>query len=144
MQMIIRKATENDYQVIGNLIKNELGYSDIDSDKLYSRLNSMSKDDLYETFVAVSGETVVGFIGICRIIAYEFDGDYFRIIALAVSENHQNKGVGTSLLKHVESFALWNDVRSISLNSGLQRIAAHEFYKRNGYSNKSFGFEKTL
>ncbi len=146
MQVIIREATENDYEVIGQLIINELGYSEIDFAQLYNRLKRMSVDrnSTYTMFVAVSEETVIGFVGICRLIAFEAEGDYFRIIALAVSEKYQNQGVGTALLKHIETFALWNNISGIGLNSGLQRDSAHKFYECNGYRKKSFGFSKTL
>ena len=85
---------------------------------------------------------VVGFVGIMRAIGYEISGEYLRIIAFAVSSEHQNKGIGSLLLQYAEEFASQSGVSYFKLSSGMQRTAAHAFYERNGYQKKSYSFSK--
>ena len=64
MQITIREAIQTDYLHIGNLIKNELGYDDIDFIALFDRLSQMELSDNHITFVAVNNDQVLGFIGL--------------------------------------------------------------------------------
>ena len=41
MQVSIRKASKSDYPAIASLVKNELGYDDINLDTLFERLGKM-------------------------------------------------------------------------------------------------------
>ena len=144
MDVFIREAQEGDYLAIGNLIKHELGYGDIDFTSLFDRLRRISSDDNYMTFVAVMDTQVVGFIGLLKYITYELDNGYLRILAMAVSQEQQNKGIGSELLRQAEQFAAENNIAHIMLTSRLNRLAAHIFYEHNDYVKKSYGFSKTI
>ena len=143
MQISIREACENDYQAIRNLIKNELGYHDIDFDKLFQRLKLMEASKHHATFVAVEKDQVLGFIGLLNYITYEIDG-YVRILAMAVSQEYQGKGIGSRLLEQAEQYARHNNITQIMLTSNQNRLDTHRFYERNGYTAESFGFFKTI
>jgi GNAT superfamily N-acetyltransferase len=56
----------------------------------------------------------------------------------------QNKGIGTKLIQHMESYAREKGVFHICLNSDFKRTAAHAFYERKGYGKGSYGFGKTV
>ena len=144
MQIILREARLDDCLSIGNLIKNELGYKKLDSEKLLIRLKKMKFDDKHLTIVAESDGNIIGFIGFFKGIAYNYDGEYIQIIALAVSSQYQNIGIGSKLLNWVEDYAIQYDIRSLGLNSGLKRTEAHAFYEHKGYLKKSYGFVKDL
>ena len=144
MQLTIRKAEPDDYLSIHALICNELGYAQTDYDKLCSRLEIMGSDSKYTTTVAESDGRVVGFIGLCRCIVYNVDGEYMQITALAVLEELQNKGVGSQLLRWAEDYALSVGVKNVVLTSRFHRTAAHAFYEGNGYEKKSYAFKKDL
>ena len=141
--MEIREAQKCDYPKICSLINNELGYPDVKLDDLTRRMDMMNQDKNYYTFVALLDNDVVGFIGALQDIAFEVSG-FMRIIALAVSKDYQNKGVGSSLLKHVEGIAISKGITIFALNCGLQRLDSHRFYERNGYVSKSYGFSKEV
>ena len=134
----------DDYGAIHSLIANELGYEQTDFGKLCIRLGKMDADPALLTVVAVAEGKVVGFIGLCRGLAYNIDEEYMQVSALAVPTELQNKGIGTKLLKWAEDYAENNGVRNIVLTSRLHRTDAHAFYERNGYSIKSYGFKKDL
>ena len=144
MQMLIRKSQDEDNISIGNLINEELGYKDLNYEKLLNRLQKMKSDDKHLTVVAEIEGKVIGFIGFYKGIAYNYDGEYIQIIALAVKKEYQNRGIGSQLLKWVEDYAIGHNIRSFGLNSGLHRTEAHSFYENNGYLRKSYGFVKEI
>jgi len=144
MNIEIREAVETDYPTVCSLINKELGYPNVALDELAIRLKRMEKAGNYHTFVAILDNVIVGFIGITKGIAYEISGDYYRIIAFAVSSKHQNKGIGSSILRYVENIASQNGISYFTLSSGMQRTAAHAFYEHNGYEKKSYSFSKGL
>ena len=143
-KFIIREANQDDYRDICSLINNELGYPNVEINDLTSRTEMMNNDKNYRTFVALSDNKVVGFIGTVQGIAFETNGGFIRIIALAVSKKHQNKGIGSYLLKHVEKFAGSIGISAFALNSGFKRLETHAFYEHNGYVKKSYGFSKDI
>jgi len=144
MQIDIRLADSGDDAPICELIKNELGYQQLDADKLCARLRRMEADDRHATAVAVVDGQVAGFIGLYRGIAYNCDGEYIQILALAVSERYRRKGVGSRLLRWAETYAAERGINSFGVNSGVHRAGAHIFYERSGYVKKSYGFGKDI
>ena len=144
MNVSIREMCENDYPDIGGLIKHELGYSDIDFSSLFDRLRETETDDNYMTYVAVRDNSVIGFIGLLKYIAYDLDNKCLRILALAVSEEHQRKGIGRMLLQRAERFAIESNICRIMLTSNSKRHDAHIFYEHHHYIRKSYGFFKAL
>jgi len=104
----------------------------------------MKASDNYLTIVAESDCNIIGFLGFFKGIAYNYEDEYIQIIALAVSKEHQNKGIGSKLLRWVEEYAINHSIRSIGVNSGLKRTDAHKFYEHNGYLIYSYGFAKDI
>ena len=116
------------HKSVYNLIKNLLGY-DNDITDLSARLDRLT-DKGYTTLVAELNDVVVGFVGFLVMSAYEFEGEYIRILALASDKDYQNIGAGTALLKTVEKYAMDNGISTIALNSGAERTEAHCFYEK--------------
>jgi len=144
LNVSIREAHEGDFSAIGNLIKDELGYNDLGFRELFDRLRVIEADNRYMTYVTVNDTQVVGFIGLMRYIAYERDSECLRILAMAVSQEHQNKGIGSMLLRKVEQFAIENDIAHVMVTSSLKRFDAHAFYENNDYVKRSYGFFKII
>ena len=141
--MIIREMEARDVMGIVSLIRNELGYDDISSD-VYDRVIRIYNADKYVTFVAEEAGSIIGFVGIMRGLAFELDGEYVRVIALAVSRAYQSKGIGTKLELRVERYAEETGANSIVISSGLNRNRAHVFYGNRGYEKKGYSFIKLL
>ena len=82
--------------------------------------------------------------GVCRGMCH---GDYFDtfwmqgptcyVSSLFVDPAFRGQGYGAALLRHAEQLARKRDCRALILDSGLPRVAAHQFYEH-------IGFEKTL
>lgn len=138
----VRNIAKFDYESVCNLIKNSLGY-DNEFAVLSARLNRLT-DNGYITLVAEVNDMVVGFVGFLVMSAYEFEGDYIRILALASDKEYQNIVVGTALLNTVEKYASDNDISTIVLSSGAERTKAHCFYENRGYHKYGFGFKKEM
>ena len=142
----IREAAKGDFAAIYMLMKNELGYPDLDEAEAMKRLEyfSLSKD--WATFVADIDDEVVGFVGVMKGMAYTTDGYYTQIMALAVSEKSRRSGVGAALVKRAEEWSLSVGIEDISVSSNERRLDAHAFYSSMGYQQykKSLLFIKTL
>ena len=144
MEIKIREIIEDDYAAVASLWNYELGYSNVSVDTITSHIARMNMNGHYKTFVAISVNNVIGFITVVKILAFEFDIGYLKVDALAVRENCQNQGVGTSLLKYAENYATENGLTLLLLNSGFQRTNAHIFYENYGFEKKSYSFRKKI
>lgn len=141
---IYLEAQQDDFISVFELIKVELGYTELDFEQAMKRLGFFASSKNWCTYVAVRDDKVLGFVGITKGIAYNIESEYAQIMALAVSEKYRHKGIGTLLLKQAENWALMNGIKNIGVNSGLHRPEAHQFYEHNGYCKKSFSFGKIL
>lgn len=144
MEILVRTLERNDYKAVCDLISNELGYNNLSVESTFKRLETIQNRKDYQTFVAVHNNKVIGFIGLYKGIAFNIDGEYIQIIALAVNKEYQNKGIGTQLLVKAEQYAKDKNIVSLGLNSGLHREEAHIFYEHRGYVKKSYSFKKSL
>jgi len=138
----IREAEKPDYQEIIRLMKNELGYPDLDEVETDKRLDYFKNSDDFMTFVAVVDDEIAGFIDVMKGIAYTNNGYYSQIMALAVSEKKRRCGIGTALVTRAEEWSLSYGIAGISVNSNIMRLDAHAFYEKLGYTKKSFSFKK--
>ena len=121
-----------------------MGYENSSDENVKIRLNAIREHKDYITYVATYEDKVVGFIGLIRGNAYEFDGEYLRVAVLAVKKEYQDKGIGSQLLEEAEEYARRVKAVTIVLNSGLQREASHKIYERRGYVKKGYSFKKTI
>lgn len=144
MDISIRTLETRNYAAVKDLISNELGYSNLNKEDTFKRLDAIRKHKDYQTLVAVYNNTVIGFIGLYRGIAFNIAGEYLQIIALAVNREYQNSGAGKQLLDKAEKYAQNEKIFSIGLNSGLHREKEHAFYEHGGYVKKSYSFQKSF
>ena len=140
----VRKADRRDFPAICSLMKNELGYPELNEAEAVKRLEYFSNSEDWETFVAVTGDNIAGFIGVMKGISYTVEGWYAEIAALAVSEKTRRGGIGTALVGKAEEWARSHGIRELGLHSNIKRLEAHLFYEKNDYSKKSYWFYKKL
>lgn len=138
----IRNLSREDIKDIVRLNR-ELGYT-CNLEDARKRMDIIIEDKNYKTLVAEINNRVIGYIGLCKMHAYEYDGDYIRIVSLIVCSNYRNRGIGTKLISEAERYAKEKGAIAITLNSGINRKEAHEFYKNNNYKIKGYGFAKKL
>ena len=140
----VRLAEVTDIGSIIPLIKNELGYSDLDETYLISRLNEILKREDFVTFVASKDDKTAGFIGAQKGISYVTPGFDTVIMVLAVNKQYMRMGIGRALVKAVEDWSVKQGIKKISLSSNLVRTGAHAFYENCGYTKSSYKFKKNM
>lgn len=93
--MYIRSMTLKDINNMDLLMK-QLGYPS-SNQKIQERFNKILNIPNYETFVAEVNGELVGFVGMCKQTAYEFDEPYVRLLALVVHDDYRRKILGKIL-----------------------------------------------
>ncbi|RIL82175.1 N-acetyltransferase, partial [Staphylococcus cohnii] len=82
----------------------------------------------------------------CKMLFYEKNGEYMRLLAFVINSSYRGKGYGTLLLKESEMLAIQLGCKTFTLNSGKreERDNVYSFYKNNGFENKTSGFSKSI
>lgn len=93
--------------------------------------------------VAVNDGQLVG-VAIWHLIENTYEGLRLYVDDLFTDEKERSKGIGKLLLQHLELKARALGCNVLTLDSGVQRIAAHKFYFREGMHIPSFCFRKSL
>lgn len=147
MTIKVRLFEENDFNKFKELLIlfNDLGYSTTHAE-LLSRLKKIYHHEDYYMLLLIKDNEIIGLSGMCKMLFYEYSGQYMRILAFVINSNSKRKGYGSLLLNESEKLALQLGCKAITLNSGNRndRQDAHNFYENNGFEKKSFGFSKTL
>jgi GNAT superfamily N-acetyltransferase len=138
----IRDATLDDGGAIARLM-GVLGYP-VSPESMRARLERLEKHFDYRTMVAIVDGEVRGFAGLHRTLIYELDPPIVQLLAIAVEEAWQGRGIGTALTGEAEAWARRQGAAGVTLHSGHHRQSAHRFYERRGYETTGFGFVKRL
>jgi len=93
--------------------------------------------------VAADGERVVG-VAVYRIGENTFAGVHLYVDDLVTDEAERSRGVGHTLMAHLERVAREAGCENLVLDSGTHRDRAHKFYFREGLIITSFNFKKPL
>ncbi|MCD8849039.1 GNAT family N-acetyltransferase [Staphylococcus arlettae] len=147
MTIEARLLKESDLNKIEELLVlyMDLGYPTATKD-LLSRLNKIYKHEDYYLLLLIKDDVIIGFSGMCKMLFYEKNGEYMRLLAFVINSNYRGQGYGTFLLKESELLATQLGCKVITLNSGnkTERDNAHNFYEKYGFEKKSSGFSKSL
>ena len=130
----IRRAVEEDAGRICEINESALGYS-YPPAETRQRLKSILARGEERIFVACLDGEIVGYI---HGSGYEclYCAPLKNIMALAVDDRYRGRGAGRILLKAMENWAKECGCAGIRLVSGFDRLGAHEFYRRCGYSHR--------
>lgn len=63
---------------------------------------------------------------------------------LIIAEKFRRLGIGRELIYHCTKLAKQNNCHRIRLESGSQRMEAHEFYKTAGFTQRALSFTKNI
>jgi GNAT superfamily N-acetyltransferase len=130
---VVRSATESDAYALAGLSR-QLGYPTTE-DEVARRLPALLAKANHRIYVAVGETGIVGYISF-----EHYDTIYWpsglNITGLVVYENQRNKGIGKCLISAAEQYAREHKLSFLRANSGSQRTDAHEFYRKNGFTNE--------
>ena len=93
--------------------------------------------------LAVEDDVVLG-LAVYRWHENTFDGIKFYIDDLVTDDARRSEGVGHALIAHLEEIARKLGASGLMLDSGTQRIQAHQFYFREGFVIPAFNFKKSF
>ena len=94
-------------------------------------------------FVLVEGKTIIGYSAVLinDEPAYATiegnwltNGDFVVLHRVAISEKHLGKGLAKLILKHIEEFALSNNIYSIKADTNFDNIAMMKIFETLGYT----------
>lgn len=131
MSLIIVPATITDSFAITTLCQESLGYT-TNTEIVKQQLSQLLNHPQHCLLVAKDNHVVLGFIHACYYQSI-YQPIQIEIVSLAVNPNTQGKGVGKQLLAAIEQWAQDQNITTIRLISGVERLGAHQFYEACGY-----------
>jgi GNAT superfamily N-acetyltransferase len=142
IDVAVRRVESADAAALSDLIT-QLGYPTRPSE-MEMRMEVISADKNYATFVAVSDGKVCGMIGTSTRYSYEYNNPGAVIMVLVVSDKMRGRGVGNALIAAAEADLAQRNIRRVAVYSRFERTDAHEFYEKNGYVKNGFRLIKEL
>ncbi len=127
MQLIIRRATTEDSEVISGLSR-QLGYP-AKATTIRKRLSKLLDSDAHQVFVAVIDNTLVGWIHGFYSLQVESD-PFVEIGGLVVHEKHRKKGIGTALITAIDAWAKEKECAKLRVRSNVVRKESQRFYEK--------------
>jgi GNAT superfamily N-acetyltransferase len=139
----IRPAILADAPVLSELVA-QLGYP-ASATEIPQRLQAIADFPGAAVFVATNryGE-VVGVITAQIIPSIHDNEPVAWLTTLVVLEDARGAGIGSALVSHIERWAFQKGAKRLSVTSGKQRKASHEFYEKRDYENTGLRFTKKL
>ena len=131
-KMTIREAQLSDSSDIARLT-GELGYVG-DAEAVRGRLERVASYRDQVVFVAIADDKVVGWLQAHASVSLE-SGYRVEIIGLIVETVARRQGVGRSLVRQAERWALEIGSDVLVVRSNVKRVESHDFYAAIGFSS---------
>jgi GNAT superfamily N-acetyltransferase len=142
-EVTIRPAEARDAGVLSQLL-DQLGYPATESE-IPARLGAIADFPRAAAFVAINGYGEVVGLATTHLFPSIHDNEPVAwLTTLVVLEDARGAGIGSALVRHVEQWAVRNGAKRLSVTSGKQRKATHEFYEKRDYANNGLRFTKKL
>lgn len=125
---MIRDIKVEDASSIALIARVSLGYN-VTIEKVASNILNIQN---HFTKVFEKENRVVGFIQ-AEVYHTLYSDSGFNILGLAVLPEYQGQGIGSELMDVLEQEKNLKQYNFIRLNSGVERVKAHQFYQHKGY-----------
>jgi len=130
-KIVIRKVRAEDAKFIGKL-SIQLGH-EMSEQEAAERISRIIKMRDQVIFVADHvGERVLGFVYATRNFEL-LNGYQVRLEGLVVDESARGLGIGSQLMKTIETWAKKKGSKTLKFLSNVTRTEAHTFYEKIGY-----------
>jgi ribosomal protein S18 acetylase RimI-like enzyme len=152
--MDIRKATLNDSLLLSSLCLNvqrlhaehhpRIFKMPETADFAVSFFEEMLQDENVLAFIATENGKGIGYI-LAKLVEspenpFTFQRRYLMIDQISVNPNEKSRGVGTALIKKVETLAQEMEIHKIQLDSWDFNTKAHGFFRKQGFHAYHFRF----
>ena len=143
MAISVRKATDKDIPVILDLLY-KLGRpkakNDFETEIFEKQIKQYISNSDKQILVAELDSKIVGMVSLMFVSRLNRDKLELYIPELIVSEENRGKGFGNKLIEECIKIAKEKKCHRIKLESGNQRIDAHQFYKKLGFIQHALSF----
>lgn len=130
----VRNMKLTDAEAINLINAESLGY-DISIELTKKQMEKLLINPNHHIFyIAEEEELVVGYVH-AELYETLYSEPMLNVLALAINQNYQQRGIGKQLMQRIEQVARERDLIGVRLNSGETRIEAHKFYESIGYSS---------
>lgn len=124
----------------------QLTESEGDFEKMCKALDETKDNPMYKLFCVYDDDELIATASLTK--CFDLTGDaryYYSMENFVVDENHRGKGVGTFLIKELESYVKEHNGSYINFTSSFSRKNAHAFYEKMGYAPDCVkGFKKVF
>lgn len=132
--ILVRNMKLTDAEAINLINAESLGY-DISIEMTKKQMKNLLLNPNHHIFyIAEEEELVVGYVH-AELYETLYSEPLLNVLALAVNQTYQKKGIGKQLMQKIEQAASERDLVGVRLNSGETRTGAHKFYESIGYSS---------
>ncbi|MER2227197.1 MAG: GNAT family N-acetyltransferase [Carnobacterium sp.] len=130
----VRNMQLTDAEAINLMNTESLGY-DISIEMTKTQMEKLLLNPNHHIFyIAEEEELVVGYVH-AELYETLYSEPMLNVLALAINQNYQQRGIGKQLMQRIEQVANERDLVGVRLNSGETRTGAHKFYESIGYSS---------
>jgi GNAT superfamily N-acetyltransferase len=126
-----------------NALQRQLGYSVAIPDTA-DRLSALAATGRDPVFVLRRAGEVLGLMALHHAPSLNYPGGIARIMAIVVAEQARGQGLGGRLVAHATGWARDIGCEALELTSRLDRVDAHRFYRRLGFTETSLRFRVRL
>ncbi|MBR3720568.1 MAG: ribosomal protein S18-alanine N-acetyltransferase [Clostridia bacterium] len=119
----ISKMTLDDFEEIKDTL-----ISDFDDFWNPETLKNELENENSFYLVAKQNDIIVGFVGIKSVL------DEADIMNIVTRKDFRNKGIGTAILSYIIDFALFNNIKKITLEVNENNISAIHLYEKLGFA----------
>jgi len=144
MHVIIRKATESDFEKVYPLFEQLWPNKEIDKTALRIVFNRGVNSDTDELLCLVYSDELIGFCAYAIVNNLWQAGYISYMYAMVVDEKQRGKGFGTILINESIKDSKAKGLKRLELDSAFHREKAHEFYLKLGFEKRAFLFSHSL
>jgi GNAT superfamily N-acetyltransferase len=140
--IVIRFAKSKDFDGIFGLLEQLWDYKKLNKPRVKKAFLASISEKNHKAFIATKSGRIEGYAGTTIHNNLWQAGKMCHLNELVVDKDARGTGIGSRLLKHVESYARKNKCRGIDLESAMRRKRTHKFYNARKYETKALFFTK--
>jgi diamine N-acetyltransferase len=111
------------------------GYTFVAEEARAAALMLIDHPSLGRLWVAVHGDTVVGYVAVALGFSFEYRGREAFVDELFIAQTHRGRGLGREALEIAEAYCREAGVNALHLEVERHREPALELYRRRGFED---------